>query len=478
MKKNAKHLAFYLVTIGIAIFSLIAILNVGQKNHPSEPSSLVTNTDWLLLIEQEFAKNMAVPITGLLIQILIILLFSRICASILKAFGQPQVIGEMIAGILLGKSVLAYFWPAGFETLFPDSSMPRLYFLSQIGLIFFMFVVGLDLKVSDLKNKASAAILVSHVSIVLPFLLGALLALGIYDIYEPPHVAFSSFALFMGIAMSITAFPVLARIIQEKKLTNTPLGTMAITCAAIDDVTAWCVLAAVLGIVKAGSMITAVCVLGVSVLYVMGMLKIVKPSVLKILRPATTDGKFTRGQLAFVFFIVLASALISEIIGIHALFGAFLAGTIMPQSISFRSSLIEKIEDLSAIVLLPIFFAYTGIRTQISLLDSWDAWFVCGCIIILAIIGKMVGSAMAARWAGMSWRESWALGALMNTRGLMELIVLNIGYDLGILSPIIFSMMVVMAIVTTAMTGPLLSLFLPELRAKKQKVVSAARIKN
>ncbi len=457
MQKKRPQWAFYVVTMGISIALLVGILNIG----PEANVIAVTTTkslSWPELMLQEFVKNMEVPLTSLLIQILVILVFSRMCALVLKFMGQPQVIGEMIAGILLGKSVLALMWPSGFASLFPESSMPRLYFLSQMGLIFFMFVVGLELKIADLKERASTAILVSHVSIIVPFLFGSLIAHGLYENYGPANFSFSSFALFMGIAMSITAFPVLARIIQERGLTNTHLGSMAITCAAVDDATAWCVLAAVLGIVKAGTAITAVGILALAIVYVMIMLKIIKPIILKVLQPAMIDGKFTRGQLAFVFAVVLGSALVSEIIGIHALFGAFLAGAVMPQSVLLRTSLIGKIEDLCTIVLLPLFFAYTGIRTQISLLDSWSSWFICGGIIVCAITGKMVGSALAARWSGVEWRESWALGALMNTRGLMELIVLNIGYDLGILSPEIFAMMVVMAIVTTIMAGPLLSL--------------------
>lgn len=463
--------------MGLAFGAIFLILNSGPAGQPDPSQFTSGESNWFQTVQQEFLKNLSAPLTGLIIQIFVIMVFSRLCAFILKLLGQPQVIGEMIAGILLGKSVLGLLWPETFATLFPEATMPRLYFLSQIGLLFFMFVVGLDLKLSDLKNRASAAVLISHVSIVFPFLLGTLLSLAIYKEYGPAaeKFGFSSFALFMGIAMSITAFPVLARIIQEKRLTNTPLGAMALTCAAVDDVTAWCILAAVLGIVKAGTASTAVGVLASALIYVLFMWKLVRPSVAKILRPATVDGKFSHGQLAFVFCIVLGSALVSEIIGIHALFGAFLAGTIMPQNLSFRSSLIEKIEDLCAVVLLPIFFAYTGIRMQVGLMNTSQAWLTCGGIILLAITGKLVGSALAARWSGMNWRESLALGALMNTRGLMELVVLNIGYDIGILSPTIFAMMVIMAVVTTTMTGPLLSLFLPYLKDYRGDAPSGAR---
>ncbi|MFN7729294.1 MAG: cation:proton antiporter [Bdellovibrio sp.] len=414
----------------------------------------------MLSIQEELTSNMTAPLPLLLFQILVILIFSRLCGIVLRKLGQPQVIGEMIAGILLGRSVFAFLWPDGFDALFPTSSMTALYFLSQIGLILFMFVIGLDLKLEDLKKRAPAAILVSHVSIVIPFLLGALAALFLYQNLGPSNSSFASFALFMGISMSITAFPVLARIIQEKNLTHTPLGTMALTCAAIDDVTAWCILAAVLGIVRAGSVASAAGMIALALLYVVLMFKLVRPQLAKLLAPAVGGDQTTRGALALIFCTLLGSALVSEIIGIHALFGAFLAGVIMPRSPVFQMGLAEKIEDLSTVVLLPLFFAYTGIRTQIGLLDDREAWLITLGLIALATVGKMVSSALAARWSGMTWNQSWALGSLMNTRGLMELIVLNIGYDLGLLTPKIFAMMVIMAIVTTMMTGPLVNLFL------------------
>ncbi len=420
--------------------------------------------------------DLSAPITLLIVQVILILIASRVCTLLLKRIGQPQVIGEMIAGILLGKSVFAIFWPEAFFAIFPESAMPRLYFISQIGLIFFMFVVGLDLKLSDMKNRASAAVWISYVSMSFPFVLGSLLALAIYDSYGPKGVALSSFALFMGIAMSITAFPVLARIIQEKKIGHTAVGTMALTCAAVDDVTAWCVLAVVVGLIKADSFATAAGVLIGSILYVGLVLTVVRRFALKALRPAAIDGQFTRGQLALVFCLMLSSALIAELIGIHALFGAFLIGAAMPRTESLRSNLIEKLEDLSAVVLLPVFFAYTGLRMQIGLLNTWEAWLLCAAIFAIAVLGKMGGSALAARWSGLSWRDSWALGSLMNTRGLMELVVLNIGYDLGILSPPLFAMFVIMAIATTSMTGPLLTLILPELRRRDSKLPTGVEV--
>lgn len=437
MAKQIHNLAFYLILIAVGGVLLTAI--------QFEPD-----------------RNLDVPIIGLIVQILLILIFSRICGALLKKIGQPSVIGEMIAGILLGKSVFGYFWPDGFQTVFPETSMSHLYFLSQVGLIFFMFGVGLKLKVSELKNRAAATIFISHSSILAPFVLGALAAVGLYSSYGPQDHSLISFALFMGIAMSITAFPVLARILEEKKMTDTPLGVMALTCAAVDDVTAWCVLAAVVGIIKAGTMVSAIAILAATMIYVLAMWKIIRPWVEKALQPTTVEGLLSRVQLGSLFGVLFASTYAAEVIGIHALFGAFLAGVIMPRDILQRTNLVSKIERATAVILLPLFFAYTGIRTQIGLVNSGRAWLVCAGIVILAVLGKLVGSAIAARFTGMNWRESLALGSLMNTRGLMELVILNIGYDLGILSPTLFAMMVMMAIVTTLMTSPLLKWLVPK----------------
>lgn len=457
MKASYKHLALYFVTMATALLLLFLIFRMG----PEAPALRMASSEipWWHMLREEFFRNLDAPITGLILQVFAILAFSRMCASLLKALGQPQVVGEMIAGILLGKSVLGTLWPGAFSALFPESSMPRLFFLSQIGLLFFLFVVGLNLKITELKKRAAAALWISHVSIVVPFLLGALLSLAIYEKYGPADFSFTSFALFLGVAMSITAFPVLARILQEKQLTGTPLGTMALTCAAIDDVTAWCLLAAVIGIVKAGSGATAFVILLASILYVLVLWKVVRPLLEKVLRPAAADGRLTRSQLALVFGVVLGSALVTELIGIHAFFGAFMAGVVMPQSASLRATLVDKTEEFSAVVLLPIFFAYTGIRMELGFLHSPEEWLVCVATIFCATFGKLVGSACAARYSGMNWRESLALGSLMNTRGLMELVVLNVGYDLGILSPTLFAIFVIMAVVTTTMTAPLLALF-------------------
>jgi Kef-type K+ transport system membrane component KefB len=372
--------------------------------------------------------------------------------------GQPSVVGEIIAGIFLGPSVVGYFFPEFSAFLFPTDSQKTLQFLSQIGLAFFMFIVGMELDLEKLKNKAHNALVISHASIIIPFFLGVLLAASIYVEFAPAHVSFLAFALFMGIAMSITAFPVLARIVQERGLTKTPLGAMVITCAAADDVTAWCILAAVIAIVKAGSIVSALFTIGLAAIFVIFMLYVVRPWIRKLSTSIVEKDKISKSVVAIAFFILLMSAYIAELIGIHALFGAFIAGVIMPQNMRFKDLLAGKVEDVSVLLLLPIFFAFTGLRTHVEMLNQGHLWGTCMMVILVAVGGKFGGSALSAKLVGQTWKDSLSIGALMNTRGLMELIVLNIGLDLKILSPEIFSIMVLMALATTFMTGPSLSL--------------------
>jgi Kef-type K+ transport system membrane component KefB len=316
----------------------------------------------------------------------------------------------------------------------------------------------MELDLSKIKNKTHDAVIISHVSILFPFFLGTCVSYYIYQELAPKGVNFLSFALFMGISLSITAFPVLARIIKERGLTKTPLGVLAITCAAADDVTAWCLLAATIAIVKAGSITSSLFTIGLALGYIIVMLYMIKPWLQKISDKRIIAGKIDKMVIGISFFILLLSAYFTEIIGIHALFGAFIAGVIMPENINFKEALADKVEDVSTIILLPIFFALTGLRTQIGLLNEGHLWLYCVIIIVVAVIGKLAGSALTAKIVGRSWQDALSLGALMNTRGLMELIVLNIGYDLGVFGPQIFSILVLMALFTTFMTGPILDL--------------------
>jgi Kef-type K+ transport system membrane component KefB len=321
-----------------------------------------------------------------------------------------------------------------------------------------MFVIGMELDLKVLKNRAKEAIVISHASIVIPFALGIGLAYFVYFKFAPVGVAFLPFALFMGIALSITAFPVLARIVQERGIHKTKLGAIVITCAAADDITAWCILAAVIAIVKAGTFVSSLYVIGLAILYVIVMFFVVKPFLKKIGDLYGKKDNLNKPVVAIFFLTLIISSYCTEIIGIHALFGAFMTGVIMPDITKFRNLFIEKVEDLSIIVLLPLFFVYTGLRTEIGLINDPFLWKVTGIIIIVAVVGKFFGSALAAKFVGQSWRDSFTIGALMNTRGLMELVVLNIGLDLKVLTPEVFTMMVIMALVTTFMTGPTLNI--------------------
>ncbi|KFC60572.1 sodium/hydrogen exchanger [Flavobacterium gilvum] len=402
--------------------------------------------------------NVQDPLAILLAQIIMIILVARLFGWFFKKIGQPSVIGEIIAGIALGPSLLGLYFPEFFHTLFPANSLENLKFLSQIGLILFMFVIGMELDVKVLKNRAKEAVVISHASIIIPFSLGIGLAYFVYNRFAPEGVTFLSFCLFMGIAMSITAFPVLARIVQERGMHKTKLGAIAITCAAADDITAWCILAVVIAIVKAGTFESSMFIISLAGIYVVVMIFLVKPFLKRIGELYGTKESLSKPVVAIFFLLLIISSYATELIGIHALFGAFMMGAIMPEVPKFRTVFISKVEDVSVILLLPLFFVFTGLKTEIGLLNEPYLWKITGLIILVAVAGKFFGSALAAKFVGQSWRNSLVIGALMNTRGLMELIVLNIGLSLGVLTTEVFTMMVIMALVTTFMTGPALDL--------------------
>ncbi|MBL0736606.1 cation:proton antiporter [Flavobacterium sp. GN10] len=454
---NIKNSLFYVTIIGgfTALIYWVISKGVSLEVGRNIVKKSVESNHWKDFLHS-MVDNLQHPLAILLAQIITIILVARLFGWFFRKIGQPSVIGEMIAGIVLGPSLVGMYFPEFSAALFPKESLGNLQFLSQIGLILFMFVIGMELDLKVLKNKAHDAVVISHASIVIPFALGLSLAYFIYEIYAPMGVEFSSFGLFMGIAMSITAFPVLARIVQERGMQKTKLGTIAITCAAADDITAWCILAVVIAIVKAGSLASSLYVIGMAILYVIIMLKIVRPFLKRVGDLNATRESLNKPVVAIFFITLLISAYASELIGIHALFGAFLAGAIMPENNKFRNIFIEKVEDVSIIVLLPLFFVFTGLRTQIGLLNDPELWKITGLIILVAVVGKFFGSALAAKFMGQNWKDSLSIGALMNTRGLMELVVLNIGYDLGVLSTEIFTMMVIMALITTFMTGPAL----------------------
>lgn len=467
MLKNSRYLLFYILTIGGFSLLMYAIVTRGESLGFVNPQGEISGSiaSGLHEFNKTTTQNFTNSLPVLLLQIIIIIASARMFGFVCKKLGQPSVIGEIIAGIVLGPSLLGAIAPGASSFLFPPESLNTLHFFSQIGLILFMYIVGMDVELKVLGNKAPEAFVVSHASIIIPFTLGMVLAYYIFVNFAPTGVTFLSFALFIGISMSITAFPVLARILQERGMMKTKLGTLAVTCAAIDDISAWCLLASLIAIVKAGSFISSIFTILLSIAYVVFMLTIVRPLLKRFGEIFDTSDGISKAVVAVFLLTLLGSAYLTEIIGIHALFGAFVAGVIMPPNIKIRSIIVEKIEDIAIILLLPIFFVISGLRTEIGLLNSPYLWKITGIVILIAVAGKFAGSALSLRFIGKNWRESLIIGALMNTRGLMQLIVLNIGYDLGIISPEIYTIMIIMALVTTVMTGPALDLinkFVPE----------------
>jgi Kef-type K+ transport system membrane component KefB len=401
-------------------------------------------------------------VVTILIEVLVVIGGSRLVGWAFRSIDQPLVIGEIVAGIALGPSLLGWLAPDLASTLFPPVAIPFLNVLSQIGLIFFMFLIGLELDPKYLRGNLKTAVVTSGVSILVPFSLAGILSLLIYPIISNSNVSFTAFALFLGAAMSITAFPVLARIITENNLQNTRLGTLALTCAAVDDVTAWCLLALAIAVTRTNSMAGAVPIIIYSILYIGAILTVGRWFLNILSTYYDRTGKLSQLMLAGIYMAVVASALITEAIGIHLIFGAFLFGAAMPKNPKLVREIAQKTEDFVLIFLLPIFFAYSGLKTQIGLLNSPELWLLCLAILGVAIIGKYVGTYYAARSCNIDRNEASALGWLMNTRGLTELIVLNIGLELGVISPILFTMLVIMALVTTFMTSPLLEWTYPK----------------
>ncbi|WP_439643685.1 cation:proton antiporter domain-containing protein [Gemmatimonas sp.] len=461
----------YIALVGVPVLIIAALLQVGSTAFvlPAETFTTAAPAAAEISGAAAPASPVAFSLGRLVLQLVVILSAARLFGMGAKAIGQPAVIGEMLAGIALGPSLLGSVAPALSTQLFPASSLTVLNGLSQLGVLLFLFLVGLHVDVPALRRQRSTAVVASHASIAAPFTLGVALALFLFPHYAPPGVAFSAFALFIGVAMSITAFPVLARILDERGLLDTPIGTLAVACAAVDDVTAWMLLAAVVALVQSGGAIpTLLQTLAGTVAFVLLMFRVVRPLFARL---ATGDAasRVPAATLSLLLLLVLLAALGTESLGIHALFGAFVAGTIVPRQNSFADRVANQLGDLLVVMLLPLFFAYTGLRTDFNMIAGASAWWPLFGILGVAIVGKVGGTTLAARASGQSWHAASTLGVLMNTRGLMELVVLNIGLDLGVLSPPLFAMMVVMALVTTTMTVP--SLVLLDRWSHKQQAV-------
>ncbi len=458
--RKIKHILFYLVAVGGLLLLTIYITQIGVQLEPKNAQNqlLLPDNNSFSGFIKIINDNLESPISHFLMQLIIIVFSTRIFGFIFKKLGQPSVVGEILAGIVLGPSLLGMAFPAYLNYIFPLKAMDELHLFSRLGIILFMFVVGMELNWDEVKKHARDAIVISHAGIVFPFALGVIGSLLFYTPLAPPTIAFLPFALFMGIAMSITAFPVLASILRERKMAKSPLGTLSITCAAIDDVTAWCLFAVVIAFATATSALSAIFIIGLAIAYVLFMFNVVKPLLAKYYQSAARYYRYGINPLTISLTVLLLSAFTTKLIGIHSLFGAFLAGVVMPSPTMFRNYVSERTEHLSVILLLPIFFVYSGLRTQVGLINTPSLWLMFGLILVIAISGKLIGSAFTARYLGQSWGNSFRIGVLMNTRGLMELVVINLGYEMGILGPEIFTMMVLMALVTTLMTGPLLNL--------------------
>jgi Kef-type K+ transport system membrane component KefB len=399
---------------------------------------------------------------NLLAQVVVVLLAARLLGAVFRRIHQPHVVGEMVAGILLGPSLLGWAAPEVSRALFPPEGLGALNALSQVGLLIFMFLLGLQMDHRQLGSRAGAVLSISLASMVVPFALGAGLAVYLHPLLAPPGVPLTGFALFMGAAMSVTAFPVLARIITERGLLHTRLGTLALACAALDDVIAWCVLAAVVALIRAGAgPLPPWAMVAGAAAFVAVMVLGVRPLLARLTAGFSGDGNRQREALGLVLLVVLAAAWTTEALGLHALFGAFLAGVVMPRGRIVAEAVATRLEDATVVLLLPLFFAFTGLRTHVEMVQGGGMWGLAALVIVVAVAGKFGASALAARMAGMDWRESAAIGVLMNTRGLMELVILNVGLEIGVISPALFAIMVVMAIFSTVMTTPLLEWIYP-----------------
>jgi Kef-type K+ transport system membrane component KefB/nucleotide-binding universal stress UspA family protein len=413
------------------------------------------------------------PILAMMLQVGLIIGLARLFSWSMRRLGQPAVVAEIMAGIALGPSLLGWLWPEGMQAVFRPESLPLLSTVSEFGLVLFMFLVGMEFDPRLMQGRGRSSAFISTAGIVVPFSLGFLLAGWLFPDYAGQGAAFLAFALFMGAAMSVTAFPVLARILAERRLVQSKVGAVSLASAAVGDVAAWCILAFVISVARAegtdGALVTTV----LSAAYIAVMLWVVRPLLKRL--DSRAGEVASQNLLAAATLLLLASATVTELIGIHALFGGFLLGAVMPREGGLTTTLVARMEDLIVVVILPLFFAFSGLRTEIGLVGTSRDLLVCGLVVLVASIGKFGGTALAAKLVGMSGREAGAIGILMNTRGLMELIVLNIGLDLGVLNPQMFTIMVIMALLTTVAASPLLEWVYPHTAREEAILVPPRR---
>lgn len=387
------------------------------------------------------------------IQLIVILLAVQVFGYLCQRIGQPRVIGEILAGLALGPTLLGAILPQVEVAIFPASALPTLQTLGDIGLVFYMFSLGTHIDTNAMLQKGRKAAVVSLTGVLLPLVLGGVFAFFLYPQFAGSKADLVSFMLLVGTAMSITAFPVLARLLEERRMLATNMGVLALLCAAIDDVIGWCLLALVIAFIHATGAASVAITIALLGLFIGIMLYVVRP----LLLFADRRLKSKPVLIALMMILLLASAYATSTIGIHPVFGAFMMGIILPRRALFIE-LVRSIDQVNMLLFLPLYFVYSGLRTHIGLIDSPALWFLCALVLVIACLGKMLGGTLSLKAFGESWRESLTLGTLMNTRGLVELIVLNIGLDLGVISPTFFAMLVIMAIVTTMMAPPLLAI--------------------
>jgi Kef-type K+ transport system membrane component KefB len=450
VNRKKLHLSLYGLMIAGVVVAFLGIRDWGEKLSASAaaPGAIYGSAAGQVDVS---------TLLHVLLALALVITTARLLGTVFRLAHQPAVIGEIIAGILLGPSLFGRCAPTLWHYLLPAGVAPFLNVIAQVGVILYMFLVGLELDPGLMRQRGQATVAISHASIITPFIMGSLLALLLYPIFSSRAVPFTNFALFLGVSMSVTAFPVLARILTDRRINKTRMGTVALTCAAVDDITAWCLLAFVVSIARAetaGAMRTLV----FAGTYLGAMLLIVRPAMVALSRIYGNQGGLTQGLMAVIFIALLLSSSATELIGIHGIFGAFALGAVIPHDSRMARELTDRLEDLIVVLLLPAYFAFTGLRTQIGLVTGFQEWLLCALIILVASAGKFGGSLLAARITGLGWREGSALGVLMNTRGLMELIVLNIGLEMRVISPTLFAMLVIMALVTTFATTPILHL--------------------
>ena len=399
-------------------------------------------------------------VVAFFIAIVIVMLFARLCGSLMPRIGQPRVMGEVIAGILLGPTLFGVLAPQLQSQIFASDIVPYIGVAANLGLIFYMFLIGLEVDLGQLRSRARMTLAVSNTALLVPLMMGMLVALPLYPLLAP-DIRFAAFALFVGVSMSITAFPVLARIISERRMIKRPLGALALSAAAVDDVSAWFLIALATAVAGAGSGVAVLETIGWAVVFCLGMAFLVRPLMARAAVAYDEAGRVPGTWITIIFAGVLLAAITTETIGIAVIFGAFVMGLAMPRHAGLSEDVTRRVEDFVLTLLLPLFFAYTGLRTNVALLGRGELIEITLALCAIGIVGKFGGTLIAARTIRLPWRQSAVLGALMNTRGLTELIVLNLALTVGAISAALFAALVIMALVTTFMTGPLMRLFDP-----------------